>query len=460
MNNKILKNWSVLTISNLLGQVLGMFATIFVARALLPTEYGYYSLVMIYADMGLIVAALGMRQILIRELSRKPQFARQYLKTISLYQFLVSVPVIIFIVIHSYFSNQSLFEVSGASIGLMYCLLMWQMFSGIAFSHEEFILPALLSLSERMLWLFLLWLAPSQWLTLSNIAFLFVSIQLLKSAILMILVYKKGYIAQTIEKSSQNLIKIAAPIYWVELLVIVTDHLPILFLSSNSPAEQVGYFSASLKLILPIETMIATLMAVIMPSLSKAHGDDVLFKKMVSNSVIAIIVIGIVISFITTLLSDEIIYLIFGENYQAAAIVLKYQIWFAILVAVLDFMGTALIASNNQLKLGVISTIAAAISLPIMWYSSYYGAEGLAIGFLIVGVFNVIYWWPYFQRLHGKPFSRTLTLYLSMALLISYLSANYIAVSVHLYVKIPIVLMLIGAFSYYLYKMYFIKKRQ
>lgn len=454
MKNKIVKNWSILTFSNLLGQGLGMFATIIVARSLLPAEYGYYSLVMIYADMGVIVAALGMKQIIIRELSRHPQYAKQYLKKIARYQFIASIPVVIFILAYSYYTNQSLFELSGASIGLLYSLLVVMVFNSIAFSHEDFVLPSVLNLLERMLWVLLLWIMPHSWLTLSHIAFLYVSVQWLKSLVLMIVVYQKNYIQHTSETAVSNLLKMAAPLYWVELLVIVTDQVPILFLSANSASEQVGFFYASLKLILPVETMIATLMSVIMPGLAKAHGDDVLFRKMITRAIIVIVMIGITVAFVTTILSNEIIYIIFGEKYQTSALVLQYQIWFAVLVAILDFMGTALIASDNQKKLGIISTIAALISLPIMWFSSFYGAQGLATGFLLVGIFNIIYWWPYFQRLHATPFSLKLTLSLSMALSGSFILANYVANTQGVLLRIIIVCVVMMIMAYYLYQMY------
>lgn len=460
MNNKILKNWSILTASNLAGQILGMFATIIVARSLIPAEYGYYSLIMIYADMGLIIAGLGMRQILIREVSRNPEFARQYLKKIALIQFLVSIPVVVFIIVRFQFTHEDLHTASAASVVLMYSLLMWQLFNGIAFSHENFTMPALINLAERMVWLLVLWLLPKQWLNLTNIAFIFVSIQLAGSFLLMYLVYSKNYLAPVVKKSSVNLIKMAAPLYWVELLVIITDQLPILFLSSNSPSEEVGFFYASLKLILPVEMMIMTLLLVIMPSLSKAHGDSLLFNRLVKNSIMAIIIIGIAVASVTTILSTEIIYIIFGERYEATVMVLSYQVWFAIIVALLDFMGTALIASNNQKKLGIISTIAAFVYVPIMWYSSYYGAIGLAIGFLTVGVINVIYWWPIFQKLHGYPISFKTTLILLSAIASSFIFANMVSNTNNLWLKIPVVVLLSCSLVYYLYKVYMNKKKE
>jgi len=71
--SRFLRNWSLLVVANVLGQVLGMLATIRIARELAPEGYGYYNIVLTVGSIGTVLAALGMRNVVTRECARYPE---------------------------------------------------------------------------------------------------------------------------------------------------------------------------------------------------------------------------------------------------------------------------------------------------------------------------------------------------------------------------------------------------
>jgi O-antigen/teichoic acid export membrane protein len=73
LRGRFARNWSLLVVSSMAGQALGMLATIRIARTLAPAGYGQYNLVQTVAGIGTVVALLGFRNVLVRETARHPE---------------------------------------------------------------------------------------------------------------------------------------------------------------------------------------------------------------------------------------------------------------------------------------------------------------------------------------------------------------------------------------------------
>src|SRR4051794_27964910 len=67
------RNWSMLVVSGITCQVLGVLATFRIARVLAPSGYGEYNLVQVTGALGAVFAALGLSNVLIRRSARKPE---------------------------------------------------------------------------------------------------------------------------------------------------------------------------------------------------------------------------------------------------------------------------------------------------------------------------------------------------------------------------------------------------
>src|SRR5665647_3387940 len=70
LSNKIIKNFSVLTGTNILIQFLTILSSIRIARLLQPKGYGFYNLMMVQAGIFSIIAAYGLKLVIIRYVAR------------------------------------------------------------------------------------------------------------------------------------------------------------------------------------------------------------------------------------------------------------------------------------------------------------------------------------------------------------------------------------------------------
>jgi O-antigen/teichoic acid export membrane protein len=76
-NNKVLKNFSVLTLSNATTQFLLIFTSIKIARSLDPTLFGTYNLLNLHVYIVSIIASLGLRNIIIRTIARDKKIIKK-----------------------------------------------------------------------------------------------------------------------------------------------------------------------------------------------------------------------------------------------------------------------------------------------------------------------------------------------------------------------------------------------
>ena len=79
-HNRIFKNFSILASVNLIIQVLSILSSIRLARQLEPSGYGLFNLIVIQASVFGIIAAFGLRIVLIRHIARNSKDALKLFK--------------------------------------------------------------------------------------------------------------------------------------------------------------------------------------------------------------------------------------------------------------------------------------------------------------------------------------------------------------------------------------------
>src|SRR5690554_2143144 len=69
----VLKNFSVLTFCNIFSQFLMLFISIKIARSISPVQFGMFNLLQLHVAILAILASLGLRNIIIRNVARNKQ---------------------------------------------------------------------------------------------------------------------------------------------------------------------------------------------------------------------------------------------------------------------------------------------------------------------------------------------------------------------------------------------------
>src|SRR5712691_2178865 len=120
------RNWSLLVGSSLAVQLLSMLATIRIARQLAPGGYGEFNLVQALAMLGMLLAGLGTRQVLIRLCAQRPDRTRHLLFAAAAIRAGACVGVGLVILGYSATGQQNLTALFGAlAVAAMIGLVAW-----------------------------------------------------------------------------------------------------------------------------------------------------------------------------------------------------------------------------------------------------------------------------------------------------------------------------------------------
>ncbi len=356
--SRFARNWSLLVTSNLLVQTLAMLATIRIARVLAPQGYGAFNLVQALAVLGALLAGLGTRQVLIRACAREPRRTRQLLAA-----------------------------------------------ARMSFSSA-------LSLLGAAAWLVWAWTVPEAWLTPISVSIAFAVVQVVRVLAYIVLVRRAGWLSQTSSRIMysewrRDLLEPALPFYWLAIVTALTSQVPILFLAARAGQAEVGLYNVGFRLVTPLQMLLVTAFTALYPGLSRAATTaNSPFDRMVRGALIGTVALGTAGALLISALRDDVVLLLFGADYLAAADEVAALCWSSVLLALSTLMGTILAARDQQKSLAAASTVYAALALPIFWFAAGEGASGLAFGLAVTSGLGLVCHWLVFQRV-AQPLPTT-----------------------------------------------------
>ncbi len=405
IKNGLLKGFSVLTISNLLSQVIMMFATIRIARLLKPEFYGEYGVYLAIVSIFLVISSLGLRQIVIRQIARKPENSSE-LFVISLYGRLFGLIFSTLILLaYQYLKNSELTFVDFLMILSLYSLNFWDSLENVVYGNQKMETVGYFVLIFNIIWLLIIYILPINLFSIKIIFSIQISIQFLKD-IIFFFILRRRYLTtirlkvHNFQDKIKQLFKESFPYYLMFTFGLVITQLPILFLSANSNIHEVAYFNASNKILLPFSLVLSSGLMTLFPHFSKLFIEDkVKFLNHVKSSFLIFTIIGSIGAFLISLFRYEIVLLLFGNEYKNSGLVLAYQCWFVVLNGgILSLIGSVFGAIDKQNLLSKLTIIGSIIAAPILWYGSYYGSEKLSLAYVIFSLIQFSYCWFFLHK--------------------------------------------------------------
>ena len=398
--NSVIKNFSLVTLSTAITQILGIFVTVKIARFLNVEEYGVFSFLLVQGQLLITLGDLGIRNIVIRSIARDKSKTKDLIYNGLKLRLIGVISLITFYFVYNFLygslSNFQLFLITIFTLTSCFSSL----FDAAYWGHEKMLTPAIISISFSGIWLTVIIFTDNY--NANYLFSLFIILNIFKMLI--------SYFALLINKiligltdnffsSAKILLTEGWPYLLLTLIMVPSNYLTNNFLDINSSKEQVGYFNLSNKLMGPITMVLGISMSAIFPNLSAlwSKSED-RFRLAVSNGFQYFVLIGVLITFLFSFLIKEVVIVLFTEKYIEAIKVCQLQIWYVLLMGINSFIGTVLGAMNKERLILVTGIINAIIAIPILFYSSYYGALGLSYGYLIsFGLFEV-YLWILFKR--------------------------------------------------------------
>ena len=388
-NNKTLKNFSILTISNAITQFLIIFTSIKIARSLNTLMFGTYNLLQVHVSIFGVLASLGLRNIIIRNIARDKTIVKRvfFIATIiRLAGFLFSIGLFF---IYFFFHKQYDIILFVLVIQCILSTVLLDIFESVAFGLEKMEFSGIINLIFTLFWLVTIMLLPKKYFSVQLLFGFYVFFTSLKTIVYFASIYKsdfiKGFSSEKVDRHQiTEFSKECFPYYSLSIFTLLITQVPLLFLEYRSGVEQIGFFNIASKILIPINLVLLSALAAIFPNLSRLFITDYkLFIKNVKLIFTLIALFGIAGAFGVTLFRKEVIILLYGEKYITSSLVLGYQCWYIAIYSGVCFIGTILGAINKQKQLNYLIMGCTFIQVPIMWYGAKFGAQYLSAAFLI-----------------------------------------------------------------------------
>lgn len=448
------KNWAYLFTSSVLSLALGMISLIRVARVLAPAGYGYFNILQTSAHMGMVIAGLGMRNVIIRACARNPEKSKSLYVTALSVRFLFSLAVGMGIVLYSFLSPHVLpVSLSGFAIMLLFGQILWDTTESVSFGLQRMEFSSRTNTIGSAIWLIWVWCVPISVLTVAAICFSFALLQILKAITLSYQVKRvipnvHSLARSNLKKDALSLIITSLPFYWLLLLETMQADLSVLILAQRSSPEQVGLFNIGFRLLRPLRLLFLTNISVLYPYLSRVKEENpAQYMRAIERVLKITLIAGGLSAFLISLLRTEVVRFLFGEKYIGSADALAYQCWYINLWAIMILIGTSLLASDRQRLWAVLTTVYTIFMLPIVWFTAAHGATVLASGIAVAIAANLIFIWPFFKKsLPGKFQSRDVIrsfVVLGIAILCSWLIPDNISLPTKILISCVVLCILV-----------------
>lgn len=456
--NKIFKNFSVLTGTNIIIQFISILSSIRLARLLHTDGYGYFNLILVLSNIFLIISSYGLKQVIIRYVARnktESRFVFHLSNQIRLFTTIIS--IICLIIYNALLNDKPLppFVLILLSVIIIF-QSVWEAVECIAFGNERMEPSGYINLTFTSVWVAAVYIVPKENFNPEFLLVIYVVIQCLKSLTYYLWLRKDIFDERKQHDDNQSLnhaffIKQSNYYFTLAVFTALQTQVPIVLLNHNSTYDQVGIFNLGNRILGPLQMVLMTALTALYPSFSRlAITDRELFSKRVKILLNIMVIIGIWGCLCFTLFSKEVVMLLYGKEYLDSVDVILTQCWFTLLFGIFCTIGTVLNSFDKQRLLAILSIIYGVLCLPVFFIGSKYGAIGLAWAFVISAYVNMTYHWVVFKKLLSPGITIVYTIKLFSILILASVISLFNPYDLNLFMKIGFGILITGAAGLYL----------
>jgi O-antigen/teichoic acid export membrane protein len=331
---KYFKNTSWLFAEKILRMVVGLFVGIWVARYLGPEQFGLFSYVQSFVGLFTAIATLGLDGIVVRELvkdeSRRDELIGTafWLKLIGAFVVLVILAIAVNFTSNDQYTNMLVFIIASATI--------FQSFNVIDFYFQSKVL------SKYVVYANVISLLLSSIVKIalilndaSLIAFAWVVLfDSFVLAIGFIYFYFKTNSTFKIKNSTfksetaASLLKESWPLIFSTMLVTIYMRVDQVMIKEMLDSEAVGYYAAAFRLTSALFIIPTVIASSLFPSIvnAKKISED-LYNSRIQKLYTFLLWFSLIVAFSIFLLSQNIVDLLYGQEFFMAGAVLSVLIW-------------------------------------------------------------------------------------------------------------------------------------
>ena len=372
MNNvrRIAKNALALTIADIVSKLLSFLLIIYIARYLGDVGFGKYSFAFAFSNFFLIFVDIGLNYLFVRDVARDKTKAQKYLGNVLIIKTILAILVLMVMVLVVNLIQYPP-DTSRAVYIVSFSLIIGSISSSIHSifnAYEKMEYPAIISTVEKIIFvgtavpilIFGYGLIPLLLMYMfASIANLFIS---------GFIVCKK-FTAPKFDIDYilwKYLIKTALPFLLTFVFASIYFYIDTIMLSFMKGDAVVGWYNAAYNLLSALIPILALLMNTMFPVFSRlfqSSANDLNMAFSTSVRYLFIFTLPIVVG--TTLISENIIYFLYGEVFVESILTLQILIWALLFISISIVLYTLLNSTNRQMLVTKATAFGALINVSL-----------------------------------------------------------------------------------------------
>lgn len=351
-----------------LTRLIAFLYTAFIARALGVTEFGIYTIILIFARFGITATDFGFIPLIVRDVAKEKRRSGEYLGNALLLQLMIFVPVFVLLALTANFlgyESRVKHLIYIYSVGVL-CISLAGTFGAVFKAHERFKYPAMISVAAMVARAGLYFGAVILGYGLGGIAGMFVVAALLQLGLMAGYALRRiGNLRISVQRSSwRYLLSEGLAFALIGVVGIIYFRADTVILSRLQGESATGLYGASFRifdLLLVIPSLVS---GTIYPVMSRFHAMAADLNRIIYEKYFQyMLFLGLPMALGVTFLSKEIMALVFGEAFIPSAHALSVLTWTLFLIFLNSPPGALLNSTGRQWSVLGLTIVAALLNI-------------------------------------------------------------------------------------------------
>ena len=383
------KNMGWMFFAKIGSMAITFFATAYIARNLGPTNYGQLSYAISFVGLFSFIAALGIDQILYRDLIKYPEKRNEYLGSAIALRFTSSVVAIILCMVFAFTLSEK--DVSLLLIFIVSLSFIFSSFHLVTYEFQAKVnqkYPSILSLLVIVI------------LNILKITAVFFDKGVIYLALIILLesiLYMAGYLYFRIKiygttkdwkfdkNIAKSILKDSFPLIFASAFFVISSRIDQVMIKNMMDSTSVGLYSSAVSISEIWYFIPAIISSSLFPAIVNAKKTSTeLYYRRIKKLFLLILSISIFAAITTSFFSEVIIRIIFGASFIGATTVLQIYVWSNI-GGILNSFLQQILVTENLTKIISITTFFGMVTnivLNMLWIPIY-GISGAAFASMV-----------------------------------------------------------------------------
>ena len=407
--SRVTSNAILILTSEIIDRAMRFLLVIVAARLLGDQDFGKFSFAINFGSLFLIFADFGLNQLLIREIAKNPSEVKRFIGNGLVLKIALSVLAFLCIYIAAQFTQKPAIVLKTVYV-IAACLIVGSfadffstVFQGFQRMKYEVIGSLILSISNTLFGIAILVLGGG----IFQLAWIYLASRFLRFLFSVCVVrFKFTPIRLSFEKKRiRYFIKEGASFGISRFFSMMYTYVDTTMLSLMIGDAVVGWYNAAYRLIFAMMLVPMGITRAIYPALSSHHtSDPEAFKNLFERAFKVTFIAGTSMATFLFVLSDEVILLLFGEEYIQASTALRILVWSTAIYSIGTIMTHTTRSAGKQAFTAKVVAASAVLNLVLNFVLiPKYSLIGAAFATVMAESFTFVFHFWFMSRYMVKP---------------------------------------------------------